>query len=204
MRSPCLGFLPGLLLVAAPVAAQSRSLTPQPVQAASCDSGLRLLGLGMPPRSGDLRAAFDSVKDSTIISFMPLTFGERVHFHPGINWVSGIMNVGGHPPTALAYLELDFMVESPAPLPSKERQLTFHIRDSVDLHVAAYVFPGVSTAPGAPVDEHIVAMLPPDQAVLVLGAGQVQGTLGSVPFQLSDRERAGLHALVMYARCGPK
>jgi len=204
MRTPCLALLPGLLFVTAPVAAQSRSLSPRPVEAASCDSGLRLLRLGSPPRSRDLRAVFDSIKDSTIISFMPLTIGERVHFHQGINWVSGVMNVGGHPPTALADLELDFMVESPAPVPAKERQLRFHVSDSLNLSLAGYAFPGVPSARGAPVDEHIVAMLPPDQAIEVLGAGQVQGTLGSVPFQLSDRERAGLQALVMYVRCGPK
>ena len=116
---------------------------------------------------------------------------------------SGIMNVGGRPPTALAYLELDLLVRSAGPRGPAERQLTFTLQDSAKVRVAAYAFPSGAAASGY-VDEHIVAMLSPDIATQVLRTRDLRGTLGTLPFEFDERQRDGLRAIAMYVVCGAK
>jgi len=159
-----------------------------------------MLGLTSAPRSGDIRAAYDPVSDSTLATYAPT--GVMLQPHDGVNMVTGMMYIAKRPPSALAYLELDLLVQSPKPRSPDERQLVFRLDDTTRLKVG---LAGAFAAPafgGRGAVEHIVAMIPPDQALTLLRAEAVRGLLGSTVFQFSRRDRDGLRALALYARCG--
>ena len=191
-------------ILAITVLAQGRPSTMQTVKPASCPDGLFALGLTQPPRSAEIRVHYDSLRDSSIATYARYEAGMILRPRDGVNMVSGIMHFARRPPTELPYLELDLLVHSPVPRTADERSLTLYLDDSIHVSLGmAGAYPGASIG-GLGVNEHIISMIPPVDALKVLRAGKIRGSLGTTAFEVSDQDRDGLRELAMYVRCGAR
>ena len=184
------------------VAAQGREVNL--IKPAPCSDGLHALGLTSPPRSIELRATYDSARDSTRVTYARPSAAAVVRPRDGVNEITGLMYVPNRPPSELPPLELDLLVHSPAPRAPEERILTFQLDDSTTLGVGlAGAHPSVQLGGGG-VNEHIISMISPADALQLLRANRIRGSLGTMKFGVSDQDRDGLRALVMYVRCGAR
>jgi len=175
----------------------------RPVEVTPCPRGLGQLGLTSLAPSPDVSAIYDPYVDSTIVVFHQAYYRYQ-RLNQGVNSMRGLMEVGGQPPTALTYLQLDVIVTSLRPRSYSERQLTLVTSDSQRFEIAPTLTAPVRATRADGVVEQITFMLPPGQAIAALRSATVQGTLGATLFRMSDRERDGLRALVMYVQCGSR
>ena len=172
------------------------------VEAAACPEGLAELGLAAAPSSRDVSARYRSFEDSTVVMFDqgPVRYAGV----EGVGSVSALMVVGGIPPARPGTLQLDVMVTSPAPRTFAQRQLTIDRGAEapvvVDPSVTGAV-PALSRA-GAVV-ERLIFLVPPETAVALASRPAIAGSIGATRLRLSDRERDGIRALLLYVICGP-
>jgi hypothetical protein len=172
------------------------------VKPAACADGLEALGLTSAPRRVEIRVRYDSVTDSSLAVYARPNAAVIMRPSYGVNMITGIMHSEKRPPTPLPPLELDLLVHSLVPRPPDERSLSFQLDDSANLALGlAGAHAGVQVG-GLGVNEHIIAMISPSDALRLLHARKIRGSLGSTKFAVSDQDRDGLRALVMYVRCG--
>jgi hypothetical protein len=185
-------------------AAQTRYLTGTSVKPASCPDGLQALGLTSPPKSVELRLHYDSLADSSIATYARPYASFILQPRDGVNMITGIVHFAHRPPSSLAALELDLLVHSPSARTPDERVLNFQVDDSAHVAIGlAGAYPSVAVG-GIGVNEHIIAMVSPPDVLQLLRGRKIRGSLGTTTFGVSDQDRDGLRALVMYVHCGAR
>ena len=192
-----------LLLAPAPAgiaASQIRQATL--IKPTSCADGLQALGLTSPPRRVEITTHYDSVTDSSLAVYARPTAASIMRPRDGVNEITGLMHFAKQAPSELPHLELDLLVHSAAARTPDERLLSFQLDDSTHLALGlAGAYPSVQVG-GTGLNQHIISMIAPADALQLLRAHKIRGSLGTTTFDVSDQDRDGLRALVMYVRCG--
>jgi len=172
------------------------------VDPAACADGLQALGLTSPPRRVEITTRYDSVTDSSIAVYARPNAASIMRPRDGVNEITGLMHFAKQAPSELPHLELDLLVHSRAARTPEERLLSFQLDDSTHLALGlAGAYPSVQVG-GTGVNQHIISMIVPAVALQLLRAHKIRGSLGTTTFDVSDQDRDGLRALVMYVRCG--
>lgn len=172
------------------------------IKPTACADGLQALGLTSPPRRVEITARYDSVTDSSLAVYARPNAASILRPSYGVNEITGLMHFAKHPPSEVPHLELDLLVHSPAARTPDERLLSFQLDDSTHLALGlAGAYPSVQVG-GMGLNQHIISMITPADALRLLRAHKIRGSLGTTTFNVSDEDRDGLRALVLYVRCG--
>ena len=186
-----------IVLLAGTQACASGGRKPAPATTTACSDARTELGLSAAPGKNDMRVSYDSMHGTLIVVPPPEPTVVRGY---GLHAILAMMRFEGRPPVLLPEYTMDFLVSGAQPRAYEERLVTLQL-DSTSLKIGTGSSSPAPTG-GSGLIEHIVVVISPAQQLQIIRANKVRGSIGSTPFEISDRQLAGLRAMALYARCG--